>query len=172
VARTRAERSGDHPSVDAIHRLAFETGLEAAIVETLRQAVEPLISIVAELDRGEVVGHIMFSPVTIDRRGGDIEFMGLAPMAVHPRYQNQGIGSRLVEEGLAACRTAGTELVFVLGHPAFYPRFGFLPAVDSSFHYVDSRLDDYFFVQCVSAEGASVDSGTVAYHETFDIDGV
>jgi putative acetyltransferase len=77
------------------------------------------------------MGHILFTPVTIDQGGGRaarLRAMGLAPVAVLPEFQRQGIGSELVRRGLTACRDIGYEAVVVLGHPDFYPRFGFAPA--------------------------------------------
>lgn len=82
------------------------------------------LSLVAEVG-GQIVGHILFSAVTIHTETGVIEALALAPMAVLPMHQRRGIGSKLVEEGLRACRDAGHKIVLVLGHPAFYPRFGF-----------------------------------------------
>ena len=98
----RAEKESDRTAVCRINTAAFATQAEAALVETLRECVQPLISFVAEVDAA-VVGHIMFSPVSVsaDPR---LRMMGLAPMAVAPAYQRQGIGSALVRAGLARCK--------------------------------------------------------------------
>ena len=82
------------------------------------------MSLVAEMD-GQVVGHILFSRVAIVTEFGTVEALSLAPMAVMPDCQRQGIGSKLVEAGLEACRERGHKIIVVLGHPEFYPRFGF-----------------------------------------------
>ena len=79
-------------------------------------------------DGGEVAGHILFTPVDLATTGGVVRGYGLAPMAVRPDRQRRGIGSRLVHAGLARLREAGAPFVIVIGHPGYYPRFGFTPA--------------------------------------------
>ena len=79
-------------------------------------------------DNGRIVGHIFFSPVVIEAQQQNLFGAGLAPLAVWPERQNEGIGSMLVERGLIECRNAGHRFVVVLGHPEYYPRFGFVPA--------------------------------------------
>ena len=74
------------------------------------------------------MGHILFSPVTIESKGTSFEAIALAPMAVLPAYQRKGIGSQLVRAGFEECRRLGHEIIVVLGHPDYYPRFGFVPA--------------------------------------------
>jgi len=122
----RRERPADKRGIHAVNASAFEQALEADLVDALRRDGRVLCSLVAERE-GQVVGHILFTPVTID---GDspIRAAGLAPMAVDPGHQRGGIGTALVEAGLAECRRLGIEMVVVLGHPEFYPRFGFQPA--------------------------------------------
>lgn len=124
--RIRPEAPADVASIDTLNRAAFGGPVEARIVAALRGAVAPLLSLVAE-DEGQVVGHILFSPVTLDPTSPAL-VMGLAPMAVSPDRQRQGIGSALVRAGLDACRDAGAAVVVVVGHPEYYPRFGFVPA--------------------------------------------
>ena len=124
--RIRAEQENDRAVVYQINAAAFETRAEAELVETLRACVQPLISLVAEVDAA-VVGHIMFSPVSASADSG-LRLMGLAPMAVAPAHQRQGIGSALVRAGLERCKALAISAVVVLGHPEYYPRFGFLPA--------------------------------------------
>jgi putative acetyltransferase len=122
----RQQFSKDDPAVHRVNALAFEQEAEAQLVETLRAAPDsiPELSLVAVLD-GEIVGHILFSPISIETAEGLIPAISLAPMAVLPEYQNRGIGSALVRWGLDACRSLGHRIVIVLGHPEFYPRFGF-----------------------------------------------
>jgi putative acetyltransferase len=136
----RPESSEDLPAIREINLRAFGGPVEADLVDALRRQASPFVSLVFE-SAGEILGHIAFSPVTIHDRAGapgadqalggvfPATLMGLAPMAVTPEHQRQGIGSRLVAAGLDACRALGTELVIVLGHPEYYPRFGFHPAV-------------------------------------------
>jgi putative acetyltransferase len=91
------------------------------------EVAHPYISLVPVLD-GLVVGHIFFSPVSIESESSIFTAMGLTPMAVLPEYQRQGFGSQLVREGLKECLRIGHNIVVVLGHPEYYPRFGFTPA--------------------------------------------
>ena len=121
----RTEEPADIPRIHAVNVAAFESPAEATIVDALRLQPD-VISIVAEED-GAVVGHIMFSPVQL-RGADDVRAMALAPMAVVPARQRAGIGSALVRDGLARCRQHGVEALFVVGHPEYYPRFGFTAA--------------------------------------------
>lgn len=163
----REECADDFPAVFNINTRAFESDTEARLVNLLRRRARPVVSLVALRD-DELLGHIMFSPVTIDEEAAGGRTMGLAPMAVLPEAQRQGVGSRLVQAGLDACRALRTELVFVLGHPDYYPRFGFKPAADSGFHYKDEKLDPLFFVLELTKGAASGLSGEVCYHPVFD----
>jgi putative acetyltransferase len=124
----RSEIAGDEASINALNRLAFGGPGEWQIIARLRQAKLIALSLVAE-EKGRIVGHILFSwlPVRIDSR--DVAAVALAPMAVHPDRQRRGIGSRLVREGLKRLPALGATAVIVLGHPHFYPRFGFSSAM-------------------------------------------
>jgi putative acetyltransferase len=121
----RSEAPADHAAVHDINVTAFGGEVEARLVALLREQAQPLVSLVAE-ESGTLVGHIMFSPVSL--QGFTELMMGLAPMAVTPACQRQGIGSALVRAGIDRCREIGVAAIVVLGHPDFYPRFGFLPA--------------------------------------------
>ena len=122
----RAEQEADRAPVRAVNVSAFETAAEADLVDVLREQARPIVSLVAE-DGGQVVGHIMFSPVTLAGHG-EVKVMGLGPMAVAAEHQRRGIGSQLVAAGLDRCRQMGFNAVVVLGHPDYYPRFGFCPS--------------------------------------------
>jgi putative acetyltransferase len=126
VTTIRPERPEDSPRIRQINELAFGKPAEADLVERLRQACADALSLVAE--DGVVVGHILFTPVVIEGDGQRIVGMGLAPMAVLPDRQRQGIGSQLVRRGLDILRQRGCPFVVVVGHPEYYPRFGFAPA--------------------------------------------
>jgi len=118
------------PDIDPIRRVneqAFGQREEAAIVDKLRQRGVLTVSLVATRDNG-VVGHIAFSPVEIKSEGSSFEAIALGPMAVLPTHQRQGIGSALVRAGLEECRRLDQDIVVVLGHSDYYPRFGFAPA--------------------------------------------
>ena len=120
----RAECVGDVEAIREVHRLAFGQEDEGRLVDALRDEGHCRISLVAER-QGRVVGHILFSdlPVITDR--GTVSTLALAPVAVLPEFQRQGIGSELVRQGLEQSRAQGHRIVIVLGHPEFYPRFGF-----------------------------------------------
>ena len=122
----RPEEDKDRAAVHALNTAAFGSPAEANLVDALRQEVRPVIALVAD-DCHTVVGHIMFSPVVLPDNPG-LRIMGLAPMAVSPQHQRKGIGSALVRAGLERCKLIGFGAVVVLGHPEYYPRFGFSPA--------------------------------------------
>ena len=120
----RPERPDDVAAIREVNRLAFAQEDEADLVDALRAGGFAVASLVAE-DAGRIVGHIFFSRLPIEAAGRVIEAAALAPMAVLPDRQCEGIGSALVRAGLAVCREAGIAAVVVLGHPDYYPRFGF-----------------------------------------------
>lgn len=120
----RDENENDSAAIRRLLESAFEGPDEARLVERLREAGQAVISLVA-VEGQQVVGHILFSPMTIEPEQPELHTLGLAPLAVLPADQGRGIGSQLVNEGLARCRMAGCDAVFVLGDPSYYPRFGF-----------------------------------------------
>lgn len=122
----RAEKPSDAEAIRAVHEAAFPTHLEAELVEALRKAKHLAISIVAEDPLAGIIGHVAFSPVLVP---GSNKGLGLAPIAVSPMHQKQGIGTQLIEEGLKTARSAKFQFVVVLGEPAYYKRFGFRPAM-------------------------------------------
>lgn len=123
----RSEKPEDVPSVHTVNEQAFEQPSEADLVDKLRQSCPEALSFVAD-DEGNVVGHILFTPAVIESSDKSIQGMGLAPMAVSPERQREGIGSRLVKHGLEVLRDRSCPFVIVLGHPNYYPRFRFEPA--------------------------------------------
>src|SRR5579864_3536469 len=120
----RAEGPGDFVAIRAVHREAFGRDDEGRLVDALRGEGYVRLSLVAE-DTGCITGNILFSHLRIETEQGTVDALALAPLAVTPRYQRQGIGSRLVREGLCACTDLGHTIVVVVGHTEFYPRFGF-----------------------------------------------
>ncbi|HEY3147244.1 MAG TPA: N-acetyltransferase [Dongiaceae bacterium] len=129
----RVEQSGDVPHIRDIAAHAFGQRTEADLTDRLRADGDALISLVAVTDRGELVGHILFSRLKIDRGKGRItEAAALAPLAVRPEHQRQGIGSALIQAGITACSARGLAGIVVLGHPKLYRRFGFSAAAARS----------------------------------------
>jgi len=122
----RPEVTGDIPAIREVNKAAFNGDAEADLVDALRADDFVELSLVAETG-GVVVGHILFSHVTIKTQQEELPALSLAPMAVLPGHQRQGIGTQLVETGLEICRDRGHKIVLVLGHPNYYPRFGFKP---------------------------------------------
>src|SRR5690606_16435046 len=141
------------------------TGAEADLVDQLRHEAEPCVSLVAEED-GAVVGHVMFSPVTVDGHP-DAKVMGLAPLAVHYDYQGRGIGSALVRAGLERCRALGALGVVAVGHPDYYPRFGFGPASRFGLRCEYDVPDDAFLALELVPGALAGKAGTVRYHAAF-----
>jgi putative acetyltransferase len=162
----RAEKPEDFSQVRRVNELAFGQPVEADLVERLRQACKKSLSLVAEDD--EVVGHILFTPVEVESAGRRIVGMGLAPMAVMPNRQRQGIGSLLVRRGLDVLHTSGCPFVVVVGHPEYYPRFGFEPA---SRHGLVSQWesvpDAAFMVVILDAHAMAGVSGVARYRDEF-----
>jgi putative acetyltransferase len=122
----RVETAADHEAVRQVNRLAFGKEDEGRLVDELREGGYTRLSLVAE-DSGQIVGHILFSDLTIHTPSGVVNSLALAPMAVVPGHQRQGVGSALVREGLRLCKEQGHQIVVVLGHIEYYPRFGFSP---------------------------------------------
>ncbi|WP_400190787.1 GNAT family N-acetyltransferase [Hymenobacter sp. B81] len=125
----RPETAADFSAVDQVLRQAFPGSQEARLVSALRRrsGFEPALSLVTTL-AGPVVGHVLFTPIVIEGAAATTASLALAPVAVRPAFQRRGVGGRLIEAGLAAARQLGYCSVIVLGHPGYYPRFGFEPA--------------------------------------------
>lgn len=162
----RAEEKPDETAVYAVNEVAFETPAEAKLVSALRAQARPFVSLIAELD-GRIVGHIVFSPVTLSGHA-EQRIVGLAPMAVLPGHQRQGIGSALVRAGLETCSDLGFGAVVVLGHPEYYPRFGFAPAVRFGIGCRYEVPDEVFMALELRAGYLVGTHGTIDYHPAFD----
>ncbi|MGE3298106.1 MAG: GNAT family N-acetyltransferase [Porticoccaceae bacterium] len=161
----RAEEQRDWAAVHAVNVSAFETPAEATLVDALREQAQPLVSLVAE-DNGAIVGHIMFSPVSLSGHPA-LRIIGLAPMAVTPEHQRKGIGSALVRAGLEQCKQLGFGAVVVLGHPAYYPRFGFVPSARFGVDCEYEVPEEVFMIVELQAGHLSGASGKVKYHAAF-----
>lgn len=126
IPLVRAEAPADYDAVRALNREAFAGEGEARLVDAVR-GVDGVLSYVAEIDGG-VVGHILFTPVTVAGATSAARVAGLGPVAVRPSHQRQGVGALLIRAGLEECRRAGYEVIVLVGHAAYYPRFGFTRA--------------------------------------------
>ncbi len=162
----RAEQPTDIKKIWRINASAFETEAEANLVDILRASGVSNISLVYEED-GELVGHIFFTPVELIGDASGLKLIGLAPMAVIPEMQNKGIGSLLVKAGIQRCLSDGYDAIVVLGHPDYYPRFGFVPSVN---HGIKSEYDvpeEVFMVLELKENVLKGKQGTIRYHEAF-----
>jgi putative acetyltransferase len=162
-----SETAVDAAKVYEIEAAAFDRPAEAELVQKLQQSGVETISLVAWLDN-EAVGHILFSPVAVkDEDGGEFTAVALGPVAVSPNHQNKGIGAELCRTGLAACQKAGYELAFVLGHPTYYPRFGFTPSAPYGLHCQFNAPAEAFMVLELVPGAVQNKRGTVYYHPVF-----
>ncbi len=165
--KVRAEKPED---VEAIHRVnvaAFGRESEANLVAQLRGVASTFSFVVVESE--QIVGHIFFSPVTLKGEcADDLLVLGLAPVAVLPDYQRQGIGSLLIQHGLKECDRFGFKAVVVLGSPEYYPRFGFTPAKEKGLKCEYTGSDEAFML--LELENGALENwvGTVKYRSEFD----
>lgn len=166
----RPEAQSDHDAVREITAAAFASSThghngEADLVDRLRTNCDDLISLVAVLDEA-IVGHVLFSPVTIDAAQATCSGYGLAPVSVHPAHQRAGIGSGLINQGLDRLRLRKCPFVFLIGSPDYYRRFGFQLAKDRQLrHDFDGIPQEFLMVNWLDPDGES--SGTVRYREEF-----
>jgi putative acetyltransferase len=123
----RREKPQDKAAIRHINEQAFGGTGEANAIDALRDRGQLTLSLVAVQDE-VVIGHLLFTPATIETADHTWPALGLAPLSVLPAYQRQGIGTALMKAGLAECVRLGYERVIVLGHAEYYPRFGFVRA--------------------------------------------
>jgi putative acetyltransferase len=168
LIKIREESKGDYDAVRIVNDRAFGTPEEGGIVDTLREVCRDTLSLVAVSD-GKIVGHIFFSPATIDHQDGQVTGMGLAPMAVLPEFQKQGIGSLLVKEGLRRIEESGCPFIIVVGHPGYYTRFGFERGSKYGLKCQwDSVPDEGFMVLILDKSTMAGISGVAKYRSEFD----
>ncbi|MFC1478287.1 GNAT family N-acetyltransferase [Candidatus Margulisiibacteriota bacterium] len=163
----RPEKPEDISEIRRINAEAFDADGEANLIDALRDSGVPLISLVAEDSEGAIIGHILFSEVTLDPNRTDITIAGLAPIAVLPAYQNKGVGSMLIDEGIKYCKKAGYAAVVVLGHHKYYPRFGFVPSTKYDLTCEYDVPTEVFMVKELWAGALKDCKGEIRYHEVF-----
>lgn len=165
----RKEEDNDYLAITEVNDHAFGQENEGHLVVNLRMHSDfvPELSLVAEVD-GRIVAHILFFPVRIVDDGREFETLSLAPMAVLPDFQKQDIGSALIKEGLTVAENLGYKSVVVLGHPEYYPRFGFRPASNWDIRAPFDDVEDDAFMAMELVDGALDDvRGVVEYPEEF-----
>ena len=159
----REERLDDIAAIREVNKRAFGQGQEANIVDALRSNGAALLSLVATLN-GQVVGHIMYSPISV---GDNVTGAALAPMAVLPEHQREGIGSKLIEAGTQKLKEAGYPFIIVLGHANYYPRFGFKPAGDFGIKCEWDVPDEVFMLLVLNQSKMQDVSGLAKYRHEF-----
>jgi len=163
----RVEEAQDISGVRAVNEQAFEQPAEADVVDKLREVCDGYLALVADDDG--IVGQIVFTPAPVEGPGRTVSGMGLAPLAVSPGRQRQGIGSALTKRGLEMLRESDCPFVIVLGHPEYYPRFGFEPA--SAYGLTcqwEGAPDEAFMVLILDAAAMEGVSGVAKYRDEFD----
>ena len=160
----REELPEDIAAIREVNKRAFGQNQEPNLVDALRSNGASLLSLVATVD-GQVVGHIMYSPAIIAEVAG----AALAPMAVLPEHQRRGIGSKLIETGTRKLKDAGIPFIIVLGHPSYYPRFGFQPASTVGIRCEWDVPDEVFMLLVLDEVRMQAVSGLAKYRPEFSM---
>ncbi|WP_335871474.1 GNAT family N-acetyltransferase [Bacillus sp. 2205SS5-2] len=164
----RTEQPQDIDQITTITNAAFKGEGEAKLISLIRESdyFIPELSLVTEED-GEVIGHILFSKIFIQTNASKVSTLALAPMSVSPEKQRQGIGQQLVRAGLQTAKKLGCQHVFVLGHPEFYPKFGFTPSVEFSITPPFPVGPEYFMAIELQRGSLSEVAGQIVYSPPF-----
>lgn len=164
----RPETPADHAAIRAVNEQAFGRPNEANLVDALRAspAFIPGLSLVA-VQEGRVVGHVLFSRIAVEGDGEPVEVLALAPVAVRPEWQRQGIGSRLIRAGLERASALGYCAVVLIGHPTYYPRFGFTSARAFGMECPFPAPDEVFMALPLRSGGLDGVRGTLVYPPAF-----
>jgi putative acetyltransferase len=170
----RTEIPADVTVIHEINTRAFGQPGEGNLIDALREQgalVDSLVAVSKDADNNQesIVGHLAVSPVTITNQGVESRALGLGPMSVSPDYQNQGIGSQLVRYWFSHCANASDQLLVVLGHPEFYPRFGFKPANEFGIRWEIDVPPEVFMVAELNPGALDRIQGVVKYHPAFSL---
>ncbi|HEX8263659.1 MAG TPA: N-acetyltransferase, partial [Allosphingosinicella sp.] len=160
----RPEAAEDAEGIRAVHLAAFPTAAEADLVARLHEDFESEISLVAERS-GEIVGHVLLSRMTVSGGGRGYRALGLGPVGVKPGAQGSGLGTALIRAALGLAETLGEEVVFVLGEPDYYARFGFSAAAAAPF--ASPYAGPYFMALWLRSDLDAPADGSAAYAPAF-----
>ena len=162
----RPETNEDINQIRELNERVFPNDTESKLVDTLRQKCFSIISYVAK-SKGLILGHILFSPAELKPGETDMKIAGLAPMAVQPEHQRQGIGTKLIQAGLEHLQKEGYDAVVVLGHPEYYPRFGFTPSSQFGIKSTYDVPDNVFMIKELTPGALKECQGVIHYHPIF-----
>ena len=154
----------DVAGIRAVHLAAFPSPLEADLVEALVREGDAVVSLVAEC-QGEIVGHVLVSRMRVAGDGRDYRALGLGPIGVLPGLQGGGIGAALIEAAIAIARATGEELIFLLGEPAYYARFGF--SAEAAAPFASPFAGPWFMALALRPDHVAPGRGTAAYARAF-----
>ena len=163
----RTEKETDIEAIWRVNAEAFGREEESELVNALRDSGAPYLSLVAEED-SEIIGHILFTPMEWADVESEVRLAALAPLAIAPPHQKQGVGSRLVSAGLERCRDAGYDVVVLVGHPEYYPRFGFRQADGYGLALGFEVPPPAFMLVELHENALEGTRGTIRFHSAFD----
>ena len=166
----RPETPDDFQAIREMLTVAFSKKGVANLVEAIRGApgYDSDLALVAELD-GVIIGHVMFTPIQIESDSGHTPAMTLAPLAVHPTWHSQGVGTLLGKYGLELLREQGHQIVTVIGHSTYYPRFGFTQSVPLGIDMTHARLEESKMVLGLTPGALDGVTGMVHLPSIFDV---
>ena len=165
----RPETENDQDAIRDVNEQAFGRPLEAGVVEKVRQSANfvPELSLVAERE-GQIIGHAMFSELTIEGESRAWTVLALGPIAVRPEFQKQGVGGQMIRAGFERAASLGYGVVVLVGHPTYYPRFGFVPASQFGLQCSIPVPDAVFMAYLLRPDGLDGIQGTVVFPPAFD----
>jgi len=164
MVELRSATPNDADGIRQVHLNAFGTGVEADLVEQLQRDGDAAISLVAVED-GAIVGHILFSRMNVEADGTALDALGLAPVAVVPALQRRGIGAKLIDAGLRAARERDVHIIFLVGEPDYYGRFGF--AAETAAPFASPYAGEYFQAKALKDDFVPPASGRAEYAPAF-----
>lgn len=166
TAEIRPEIAADRQGIRELVTAAFDSANEADLADALRDDGALAVSLTA-VQGGAIIGYIGFSRIRITGQGGTTTALALAPVAVHPEHQRKGIGAELIRTGLNRAREVGFDVVVVVGHADYYPRFGFKSARSHGVHCPFDVPDSAWMLVELAPGSVSRHAGMVDYHAAF-----